>query len=182
MTVHRRVVELVVARVDDPAGGRVENDRGRVRNRVRHADERDPERAEVPRRIVGMDLQELGRTHDALLVEFRLDEPERQPRCPDLGDRHLPQKVREAADVVFVAVRQHDGADAGGALAEVREIRQDEVDAEMLVPGEREARVDDDDRPFAFDRGHVLSDLAQAAQGDDPAGIRHQASLRPVAP
>ena len=39
--VDRRVVELVVARVQDPAAGGVEHDRDRVGDRVRDADELD---------------------------------------------------------------------------------------------------------------------------------------------
>ena len=41
-----RVVELPVARVDDPAGGGFEDDRDAVRSRVRHADEVQRERAD----------------------------------------------------------------------------------------------------------------------------------------
>ena len=41
LAVDRRVVELVVARVDAAAARRLEHDRGRIRDRVRHADELD---------------------------------------------------------------------------------------------------------------------------------------------
>ena len=59
--VDRRVVELVVARVHDPAGRRLEHDRGRIRDRVRHPDELDPERPELARRVVGVHLAQLRR-------------------------------------------------------------------------------------------------------------------------
>ena len=42
-----RVVELPVAGVDDPAGGRLDHERDGVRDRVRHPDELDPERPEL---------------------------------------------------------------------------------------------------------------------------------------
>ncbi len=39
----------------------------------------------------------------------------------------------------------------------------------MLVAREREAGVDDDDRAVRLVDGHVLADLAEAAERDDPA-------------
>jgi hypothetical protein len=85
----------------------------------------------------------------------------------------LPHQVRQRADVVLVAVRQDDGADRAGAVTEVGEVGQDEIDAEVLVPRERQAGVDDDDVPPALVDGHVLADLAEAPERDDPAGFSH---------
>ena len=44
---------------------------------------------------------------------------------------------------------------------------QDEIDAEVLVAREREAGVDDHDAALALDHGHVLADLAEAAERRD---------------
>jgi hypothetical protein len=41
-----------------------------------------------------------------VLVELRLQEPERQPRAPDLRHVHLSHQVRERAHVILVGVRQ----------------------------------------------------------------------------
>ena len=106
--VDRRVVDLVVAGDDDPAAGRLEHDRDRVGDRVRHAHELEPERAELDRRALRVDLAQLGAAQQAVLVELRLDQPEREPRRPDLGRAHLAQQVRQRADVVLVPVREHD--------------------------------------------------------------------------
>ena len=73
-------------------------------------------------------------------------------------------------------MRQHDGADAVGAVLEVPEVRQDEVDAEVLVAREGQAGVDDDDVLAQLEDGHVLTDLAKPAEGDD-AESRHKESL-----
>ena len=164
-----RVVELVVAGVDAEAAGRFEDDRGRVGDRVRHPDELEPERAELDRVVVGRHLAQLRLAQQAVLVELRLDEPEREAGRDHDRDAHLAHEVREAADVVLVAVREHDAADHRLALAQVRDVGQDEVDAEMLVAREREAGVDDDDRAVGLVDGHVLADLAEAAERDDPA-------------
>ena len=82
---------------------------------------------------------------------------------------HLAHEVRQPADVVLVAVREHDAADHALAVLEVREVAEDEVDAEVLVAREREPGVDDDDRPVRLVDGHVLPDLAEPAERDDPA-------------
>ena len=140
--VHRRVVELPVARVHDAPGLRVDDERDGVRDRVRDTDELDAERAELERVVVGRRLDQLGRLAEPVLVELRLDERERQPRRDDGVDVHLAQEVRQPADVVLVAVREHDGAHA--LALEVRDVRQKQVDAEVLVAREREPGVDDD--------------------------------------
>ena len=55
-TVDGRVVELPVPGVEDPPGGRLDHDRHRVGNRVRHAHELEPERAELEHRLSRLDL------------------------------------------------------------------------------------------------------------------------------
>ena len=115
---------------------------------------------------------------EAVLVELGLDQAESQPRGPDLGDVHLPHQVRQRADMVLVPMGQDHGPDRARAVAEVGEVGQDEVDAEVLVPREGQAGVHDDDLALALVDGHVLADLAEAAQGDDPAGFCHHPSVR----
>ena len=86
LAVDRRVVDLVVAGVHDPAAGRLEDDRDGVGNRMRHPDELDAERAEVERLVVRRDLAQVGLAQEAVLVELRLHEPERQPGREDRRD------------------------------------------------------------------------------------------------
>ena len=59
LAVDRRVVELVVAGVDAAAARRLEHDRGRVGDRVRHADELEPERAELDGLVARRELPQL---------------------------------------------------------------------------------------------------------------------------
>ena len=80
--------------------------------------------------------------------------------------------------MVLVAVRQDDGADVVLVILEVGEIRKDEIDAQMLVPRERQAGIDDDDAVVALDDHHVLPDLAQPAERDQSRGARHGLDLR----
>ena len=93
------------------------------------------------------------------------------------GTRTSRRKYGKPADVVFVPVREHDGAHPVGAVLEVAEVRQHEVDAEMLVAREGQACVDDDDVLVQLEDGHVLADLAEPAEGND-AKSRHKESLR----
>ena len=142
-----RVVELVVARVEDRAR-RACRGTTATQSGIECAIRTNSmlERAELDRLAVRVGLAQLGGAQEAVLVELRLHEPEREARRDDLSHPHLAQEVRERADVVLVAVREDDGAHACLALAQVREVREDEVDAEVLVAREREACVDDDDR------------------------------------
>ena len=121
-----------------------------------------------------IDLLQLCGAQQAVLVELRLDEPERQPRRPDLLHPDLAHQKRQRADVVFVRVRQDDGADR--RVAEVAEVRQDHVDAEVLVARERHAGVDDDPLAAGLVHGHVLADLAEAAERDHAERFVHLAS------
>ena len=107
---------------------------------------------------------------EAVLVELRLDQPERQLRPDHPVAVDLAEQVRQPADVILVAVREHDRVDA--AVAEVADVRQDEVDAEVLVAREGEPGVDDDDVVAVLVDGHVLADLAEAAQRNDAKAHR----------
>ena len=70
-------------------------------------------------------------------------------------------------------VRDHDRLDVVDALAQVGEVRQHEVDAELLGGREAQPGVDHDDAPAVLDDGHVLADLAHASQREDPQGAAH---------
>jgi hypothetical protein len=169
LAVDRRVVELVVAGVDDAPAGCLEHDRGGVGDRMGHADELEPEGAELDGVVAGHQLPQLGDAQQAVLVELRLDERERQPRREHERHLHLAHQVRQRPDVILVAVGEHDRAHHVLPLLEIREVGQDEIDAEVLVAREREARVDDDDRPVRLVHGHVLADLAETPERNDAA-------------
>ena len=78
---------------------------------------------------------------------------------------------------ILVTVSQNDRLDVLRALAEVGEVGQHEVDAELVGRREHEARVDDDQPVLVLDHRHVLADLPQAAQGKH-AQLAAQTALR----
>ncbi len=161
-----RVVELPVAGVEDAAGGRLEHDRDAVRDRVRHAHEVERERA---------DLDLLVRS-SASCSSVDAERP-----CSSSFDL-----IRPSVSFVAITLSQSTSRSRYGSpptwsswpcvsttaltrfALEVADVGQDEVDAEVLVAREREAGVDDDDLVAVLVDGHVLADLAEAAERDDP--------------
>ena len=165
--VDRRVVELVVARVQDAAGRGLEHDRHAVRDRVRHAYEVSPERPDLHGLGIRIDLLQLRDVQEPVLVELRLDEPERQLRPPDLRDADRPHQIRQRAYMVLVRMREEQGADLTVVLLQVPEVREDQVDPEVLVAREGEPCVDDHDLAADLVDHHVLAHFAEAAERDD---------------
>ena len=78
-----------------------------------------------------------------MLLELGLDKSERKPR-PVNGDIELLQGVREATDVVFVPMAQKDSEHVLLTVDEIRDIWQDQVDAEHVLLWKHQAGIDDD--------------------------------------
>jgi len=102
---------------------------------------------------------------DAVFVEFRLEQRERERRGEDRAVDER-QHVRHAADVILVAVRQHERGDAP-FLLEIAKVRHDEVDAEQFRIGEHHTRIHNDRRLAPREREHVHAELAEAAEWND---------------
>ena len=81
-------------------------------------------------------------------------------------DVDFRQEVRHRANVIFVAVRQDDGAHVLLVLLEERQVRHHQVDAQQFGPGEHHPAIDHYDVFAVTDGGHVHPELAQSAQGD----------------
>ena len=164
LAVNRRVVELEVARVHDHADRRLDGEADGVRDRVIDADEADTEAADIDD-VALHDRVQVARVN-AVLLEAALEDAERQARAVD---RHIDflEDVRQCADVILVAVRQHDGLDLILVLDEVADVRDDEVDAEHVLIREHQARINDENLVIHADDCHILADLPQASERDD---------------
>jgi hypothetical protein len=164
LAVDRRLIDLEIARVHDDAGRSANRQGDAVRHRMRHADELDVE---------GADRDAVARAHrpqaagglEAVLLELRLDERERQRR-PEDRSADERQHVRNGADVIFVPVRQHERGRAA-FLLEVRHVRNDPVHAEELGIGEHHSRIDDDRRLAPGEGEHVHAEFTESAEGND---------------
>jgi hypothetical protein len=170
--VHRRVIELPVARVEDSPGRRLDHERDRIGDRVRDPHELDAKRAELQRRLLGHRFDELGCRPHSVLVELRLDETEREPRGDDRLHLDFAQQVRKSPDVVLVAVRENDSAHT--ASLEVAHVGQQEIDSQMLVSRERKTGVHHEQLAGRLVHGRVLPDLAETAEGNDPQAVAHR--------
>ena len=103
---------------------------------------------------------------NAALLQAPLEDAERQRRAVD-GHVNLREDVRQGADVILVTVRQHDAFDTVAVFQQIRDVRNDEVDAEHVLRREHQSRVDDEDVAAEAQHRHVLADFPESAQGDD---------------
>ena len=111
----------------------------------------------------GTDLDKLGPVGELVLGELRGNEAERELRAEDARDVDLSEEVGQPANVILVRVGEDDRRDGAGTFGEVRDVGQDEIDAEMLVAGEREPCVDHE-RPVLPTRRRSCSSRSRQAR------------------
>ncbi len=146
-----------------------DRERRRVDDRVRHPERLHDEAAD---RDLAPDLRGQ-QAH--LVLERVLREPvahqlQRVGRAPD-GDVEVTQEERQPADVVLVAVRQHDAAHLIAEREHVIEARVVDVDAEVRAR-ERHPAVDEQQPIRLLEREAVHPDLAEPSEGHEPQGGR----------
>src|SRR5690606_10986898 len=118
--------------------------------------------------VVGGDLAQVDVGLAELeLVELAAQQAQRQGGAVHGDLRQQADHVRQAADVVLVAVGQHPAAHLVGVLDHPVDLRHDDVDAQHLRLGEGQAAVDEQDLVVVLEGEHVLADLAHAAERDD---------------
>src|SRR5262249_6130635 len=120
--------------------------------------------------VAGGDLVDL-HLAQAVLVELPPQEPAREAGGVD---RHGPDRldeVRQRPDVVLVAVGEDDRVHVLPALGHVAEVRQDQVDAELLRRRELDAAVDDHEPAVQLVDVHVLAAPPRSAERDDPEAL-----------
>ena len=162
LAVERRLVDLEIAGVDDDACRGVDRQSDAVRDAVRDANELDLEGADGdPLRRSQRGQSRAGHV-DAVFDQLGLDQRERQRRAVD-GAVDVGQEIRDRADVVLVAVGQHQRRGAA-LLLQIREIRNDQIDAQQLGIGEHDAGVHHDGRVAPREREHVHAELAESAE------------------
>ena len=133
----------------------------------------------------GPKLDRVALLHDVLhgLLEPVLAQLGGEQRQRELGaDQRdvaaLAQEVRHRADVVLVAVGEHQRLDLVEPVPDRVEVGQDQVDAGVVVLGEQHAAVDDQQPAVVLEDGHVAADVAEAAERDDPQALVGQRSGR----
>ena len=168
LAVEGRLVDLEIARMEERPGWRVQRDRDAVRHAVRDADELDVGRADR-HAVSRLYRHEPIAGVDAVLGELWGGKGQREGRAVDASPDVGPH-IGNRADMVLVPVRQHERVHPTDLL-QVRQVRNDQVDAEQVGLGEHHARIDEQARTRARNRHHVHAELAQAPQGD---GFEHR--------
>jgi hypothetical protein len=176
--VERKLVHLEVAGVHEHSGGCADGHSEGVRDGVVDRDELAVEGADaLP--VAFLDLQ--GVRPDAVLLKLGLDEGEGQLGADERDVGLLAKEEGHAADVVFVAVREHDAVDVVEAVPDRTEVRKDQVDSGLLLLGEEHTTVDDQQAAAEFDDRHVAADLAETTERCDPQAafgeLRRRAEL-----
>ena len=110
---------------------------------------------------------------EPVFTELCAEQGKGQPGADQRDVAALAQEVRRGADVVLVAVGQHQRLDLVEPVPDRVEVGQDQVDARVVVLGEQHAAVDDQESPVVLEDGHVAADLAETPKRGDP-----QTSLR----
>jgi len=105
-----------------------------------------------------MDDVQLRLIGQPVLLELAFDKAEGQ-RSAVNGQIYLFQQIGHRADMVFVAVGQHDPADFIGIAFHKSEIGQNQIDTEHIPVRESHAAVDDHHIVFTFKQCKILSDL-----------------------
>ena len=165
--VERQLVELDIARVDQGAGRGLDIDGQGVRDGVGDVDEFEVEGTHLELLTAGN--LNLG----GVLVVFLalgVHEGEGQLGADQRDVRAQLEQVGHAADVVLVAVGEHQGVDLVETVLDVAEIGQDEIHARLLLLGEEHAAVDEQQVTVVFDHVHVAADFTQAAERRDAHG------------
>ena len=166
--VDRGRVEFEVAGVDDQARRGVDPEADGIRNRVADAERLDREIAGLDFRMRCPDRTRADRPCDLSLASSSLtrDQTERQFGCVNRSGAMSGDQVGQRADMILMPVGDEDGADLVPARAQIADVGQDEVDAELLFLREADAAIDDDDVVFVFEQEHVLADLGETAEED----------------
>ena len=99
----------------------------------------------------------------------------RVSREPTTGMSGRSAAGGHAADVVLVAVGEHDRVDLVEAVPDPLEVGDHHVDARLVLVGEEHPAVDDQQAALVLEDGHVATDLAEAAQRHDPQPVRGSA-------
>src|SRR5690625_8012617 len=73
-----------------------------------------------------------------------------------------------------MAVGQDDRGDVVEAIADLLEVRQDQVDAGLRILGEQYAAVDDQQTPLELEDRHIAADVPETAQRRHAQGVAPQ--------
>ena len=159
-----RGIKLEVAGMDDGPQRRGQGQRTGFDGAMGEVDEFHMEGTNLER-LAGMHLHQSHAVGQAVLFQLGARQGQSERRTVN-GRVHFVQQIRQSPDVVFVPMRQENGAQAFPVFPHVGEIRNHDVHAQQFGVWEHDAAVHDEHGAVVFVRHHVHSELAQTAERD----------------
>src|SRR5229473_2082835 len=125
---HGSLIDFEIAGVDDDAERRANGQGDAIHGAVRHGNEFDFKGADF-HETAGYYFAKRGRLQKPRFVESFFYQRQREAR-PVHGNIQIAQDVGQGANVVFMAMRQHDSANLRAVLFEIGDVGNDQVDAQ----------------------------------------------------
>ena len=112
---------------------------------------------------------ELYLAQQPVLPELSLNQGEGQLGAV-YGNVDFLEQIRQPADMVLVAMGQHHAPELVNIPLQVGKVRNDNIHPQHFRIRERQTAVDQEHVVSTFHNRHILADLVQAAQGNNPDG------------
>ena len=165
LAVHGVRIEFEIGGMHHGADRRLHHHADRIGDTVADMEKLHREAAER-QPVAGRNGMELAVRQQSGLLQFDLGKAARQRSGIDRNVQ-VTQQVGQGADMILVAVGQHDRLHPIRTRGQIRDVGVDQVDAEHVAFGEHQAGIDHQNVIAAFQGHHVLADFAEAPQGDD---------------
>src|SRR5882762_1476423 len=157
-----RWIDLEVTGMQHHAERCVNGERDTIHKAVRYLQRMNGEWSNLEA-FSGLDFAQIGVVEELVFVELILDVGQRELGRPDRNIQ-FAENPRQSADVIFVAVRKDDAAHILAIFEQVRNVGDDDVDAQQLGFGEHQTGVNHDDVIAEADGHAVHTELAHPAQ------------------
>ena len=165
--VERQLIELDIAGIDEASGRSLHEHSQSVRNGMRDVHELKIERTDL-QLVTSLDLNQS--RIDAMFLALGFDESQRELGTDQRNVGAELQQIRHAADMILVAVGEHQSLDLVETVLDVVEVRQDQINARLLLFGEKHTAVDEQQVAVVFDHVHVAADFTKTAKRHDAHG------------
>ena len=162
--VDRKRVDLEIASVNQAACWSGDSNSQSVRDGVRHRNKLQVERAYLGGVLI---VYHVADWLNSKLFALCLYECQGQGGAVERNIWPLAQQVRNSANVVLMAVGEHERIHLVQAWANVGEVRQNQVNAWLLGVREENTAIDEQQVAVVFDGVHVAADFAQTTESDD---------------
>ena len=113
--------------------------------------------------IACLDAVDLDLLGHAVLLKLGTQDTCHQTRAIDRNIQ-LFEHIRQCTDVILMAVRDDNAAHLVLVPAQIRDIRNDQIDAQQIIVRKRHAAVNDKNVLSVLHDRHVLADLIESAQ------------------